>query len=588
LIKCCEAFDIIFKSRKQDRRNDAVLWTALKKLYRIEHEKPMIQPSILDTIETACHSDVAGWLEENESVFGGIDVETAPLLAPCLRLYDLDRLRLVRLSLDKVRSSLESQKSGHGAPGWDFETRSLGDELLSRLLTATQIRKRWMRSASRIFRPTYLRSKTLLKSIFPESVRNKDENLVSSLEQALEYEIQLRQDCRQYEQILRDLGLFEKVSNLPQHELLSNVDALIQQLDSVETILDAVSRCPLRQEAEQAIRSGQRDQILEFLESLKRGIKRQHHRQQSLQALHELSAWCRPDWQSGLEQKIKGDQPIISELEEIFAIWTSLVDAEKVILQHVPEFVVNKDPNQIGSLEQALEYEIQLRQDCRIFQNIRSDLGFSHNSTNLSQSDLLSGMHELLEQFDQVSSVVLAISECPLQIDASAVVRSGQPERISAFINSLHRGVRRQELRHRSRLLLKDLSLWCERNWLETLEQRIDSDQQVGVELEPVAQGCHRRVDFQLYRGRAASLSANEQSVMRVLATERNHWQALAPEHLAETVRITVEREALLGWQAGAEALEPALLLTRQDVDRRIKRLAEQDAHLLELNRKQC
>ncbi|MCX5954707.1 MAG: hypothetical protein NTZ40_14750, partial [Cyanobacteria bacterium] len=113
--------------------------------------------------------------------------------------------------------------------------------------------------------------------------------------------------------------MFEKVYNIPQHELLSGIDALIQQLDSVGAILDAVSRCPLRQEAEQAIRSGRRDQILEFLESLKRGIKRQHHRQQSLQALHELSAWCRPDWLSGLEQNIMGDQPIISELEEVFA-----------------------------------------------------------------------------------------------------------------------------------------------------------------------------------------------------------------------------------------------------------------------------
>jgi hypothetical protein len=753
--KCREAFDPLFISHLQDLKRETAPWTTLQALYGFEHEKSIIEPTILGATEASYLSGVVAWLEENESVIGGADIATAPLLAPCLKLYESDRWRLIRLSLNKSKSSLESQKPGQGAFGWDFEARSLGDELLSRLLSATQIRKQWMRSPSRIFRPSYLRSKALLKSIFPESVNNKDENQIASLEQlleheillrnecreyeqilrdlglfkkisnlpqhellssvdaliqqldsvetildavsrcplrqeaeqairsgrrdqilgfleslkreikrqhyrqqslqvlhelsawcapdwlsglgqkikrdqmiipeleeifaiwsslvdaekvilqhvpefvdnkdsnhigsleqALEYQIQLRHDCRQYEQILRDLGLFEKVSNLPQHELLSNVDALIQQLDSVETILDAVSRCPLRQEAEQAIRSGQRDQILEFLESLKRGIKRQHHRHQSLQALHELSAWCRPDWQSGLEQKIKGNQPIISELEEIFAIWSSLVDAEKVILQHVPEFVDNKDPNQIGSLEQALEYEIQLRQDCRIFQNIRSDLGFSHNSTNLSQSDLLAGMHELLEQFDQVSSVVLAISECPLQIDASDVVRSGQPERISAFINSLHRGVRRQELRHMSRLLLKDLSLWCERNWLETLEQRIDSDQQVGVELEPVAQGCHRLVDFQLYRSRAASLSANEQSVMRVLATERNHWQAVAPEHLAETVRITVEREALLGWQAGAEALEPALLLTRQDVDRRIKRLAEQDAHLLDLNRR--
>jgi uncharacterized protein YjiS (DUF1127 family) len=442
-----------------------------------------------------------------------------------------------------------------------------------------------MRSASRIFRPTYLRSKALLKCIFPESVRNKDENQISSLEQALEYEIKLRHDCRQYEQILRDLGLFKEVSNIPQHELLSSVDDLIQQLDSVETILESVSRCPLRQEAEQVIRSGQREPILDFLDSLRRGIKRQHHRQQSLHALQELSAWCTPDWLSGLEQQIKQDQPIISELEDVFATWTSMVDAEKVIVEYVPDFVDSKDPNQISSLEQALEYEVKLRHDCRCLELVRRDLGLTQNNTKLSQQDLLSAIHGLLEQFDKVASVVQAIRECPLQIDASDVVRSGQPERISAFIHSLHRGVRRQELRHRSRLLLKDLSLWCERNWLETLEQRIDSDQLVGVELELVAQGWPRLVDFQLYRIRAARLSTNEKSVMRVLATERNHWQAVAPEHLAETVRITVEREALLGWQAGAEAREPALLLTRMDVDRRVKRLAEQDAHLLDLNR---
>jgi primosomal replication protein N'' len=263
-----------------------------------------------------------------------------------------------------------------------------------------------------------------------------------------------------------------------------------------------------------------------------------------------------------------------------------MVDAEKVIVRYVPDFIDSKDPNQIASLEQALEYEIQLRHDCRSLEDVRRDLGLTQINLNLPQPDLLSAIHLLLEQFDQVASVVKAIRDCPLQIEASDVFRSGQPERISAFIHSLNRGIRRQKLRHRSRLLLQDLTLWCERNWLDTLEQRIDRDLQVGVELEPVARECPRLVDFQLYRSRAEVLSTTEQSVMQVLAAARNHWQALAPENLSETIRITVEREALLGWQAEAESQEPALLLTRQDVDRRIKRLEEQDAHLLDLNRR--
>ena len=584
--KCCEALDPLFTSHQQDLDKNVVPWSALKKLYRFEYEKSIIEPTILDAVEITCHSGVVGWLDENESLIGGVDVTTAPLLAPCLKLYDSDCWSLIRISLAEIRSSLESLKPAKGTLGWDIQTRSLGDELLSRLLRATQIRRQWMRSPARIFRLSYLRSKALLKGVFPESVSNKDENQVASLEQALEYEIHLRKDCRQYEQILRDLGLFEKVANIPQHELISGVDALIQQLDTVETILESVSRCPLRQQAEQAIRSGRRDQILEFLDSLKRGIKRQNHRQQSLQALHELAAWCRPDWLSGLEQQIKGDQQIIQELDEVFATWTSLVDAEKVIVQYVPEFIDNKDANQVASLEQALEYEIHLRKDCRCFELICSDMGFSQNNANLSQQDLLSAIHVLLEQFDQVASVVVAFRECPLQIAALDVVRSGLPERIRAFIHSLKRGVRRQELRHRSLSLLNDLSLWCEQYWIETLEQRINNNQSVAVELDSVAYGLPRLIDFQLYRSRSASLSANEQFLMGVLAAARSHWLVVAPEHLAEAIRITVEREALLGWRAGAEAREPALLLTRQDVDRRIKRLAEQDARLLDLNKR--
>ena len=752
-LKCCLAVQPLFISDRQDIKCDSALWTTLNNLYRFERERSIIEPSILDAIETIDHSGLVSWLKQSESNISRVEVDAALLLSPCLQLYNSDCWGPVRRSLSKIKSSLKGLNPSQGAIGWDFEASCPDDELLSRLLSATQIRRQWMRSPARIFRPTYLRSKALLNSVFPESVSNKDENHIASLEQALEYEIQLRKDCRQYEQILRGLGLFEKVANIPQHELLSSVDALIQQLDTVETILDDVSRCPLRQEAEEAIRSGRRDQILEFLESLKRGIKRQNHRQQSLQALHELAAWCRPDWLSGLEQQIKGDQPIIQELDEVFATWTSLVDAEKVIVQYVPEFIDNKDANQVASLEQALEYEIQLRKDCRHYEQILrdlglfekvanipqhellssvdaliqqldtvetilddvsrcplrqeaeeairsgrrdqilefleslkrgikrqnhrqqslqalhelaawcrpdwlsgleqqikgdqpiiqeldevfatwtslvdaekvivqyvpefidnkdanqvasleqaleheiqlrkdcrrlelicSDLGFSQNNANLSQQDLLSAIHKLLEQLDNVASVVLAIRECPLPIDAGDVVRTGQPDRISAFIHSLKRGVRRQELRQSSLSLLNNLSLWCEQNWLSTLEQRITNNQSVAVQLDSVAHGCPRLIDFQLYRSRSASLSAKEQAVMGVLADARSHWLVVAPEHLAEAIRITVEREALLGWRAGAEAQEPALLLTRQDVDRRIKRLAEQDARLLDLN----
>ena len=161
-----------------------------------------------------------------------------------------------------------------------------------------------------------------------------------------------------------------------------------------------------------------------------------------------------------------------------------------------------------------------------------------------------------------------------------------RPEHISAFLNSLQAGVRRQALRQECRQSLLALSHWCKKHWLNGLEQCIASDQPIAAELTPIAQRWETLLDFQLYRRRAAALSANELAVMAGLSGERSHWQSLPSDLLAEAIRVTIEREALLGWQAAAEAQEPALLLSRQDVDRRTKRLASQDARLLELNKR--
>lgn len=259
--------------------------------------------------------------------------------------------------------------------------------------------------------------------------------------------------------------------------------------------------------------------------------------------------------------------------------------ARSLLQQRVPD-VLGDDVNLSISLQNALTYEIQLRRDCRRHELLRRDLGLPPNPSNLRQQDLLSAVDLLLEQLDRAAAVVKATRQCPLQQQADEALRSGRPEQISAFLLALQGGVRRQMLRQQTRQSLRDLDPWCESHWLTALERRIDADQPIAAELDSIHQSWHTLVDFQLYRSRSATLSSNEKAVMAVLAGERSHWQSLPNDLLAEAIRTTIEREALLGWQAAAEAQEPALLLTRQDVDRRIRRLADQDARLLELNKR--
>jgi primosomal replication protein N'' len=299
-------------------------------------------------------------------------------------------------------------------------------------------------------------------------------------------------------------------------------------------------------------------------------------------------------WQSALQPLSDADLQVMAKALPVWCDGRSsllrLVNpafhrARKLLQQRVPE-VLGDDANLALSLKSALSFEIQLRRDCRRHELLRRDLGLSPNPTNLRQQELLSAVDDLLQQFDRAAAVVQASRQCPLPQEADAVLCSGRPERISAFLSSLQAGLRRQALRQECRQSLLALSQWFEKHWLNGLEQRIASDLPIADELIHIDHRWHTLVDFQLYRRRAAALTAKEMAVMAALAHERSHWQSLSDDLLAEAIRVTIEREALLGWQAAAEAKEPALLLSRQDVDRRTKRLATQDARLLELNKR--
>lgn len=260
-------------------------------------------------------------------------------------------------------------------------------------------------------------------------------------------------------------------------------------------------------------------------------------------------------------------------------------NARSLLHKRVPE-VLGDDVNLCISLQNALAYELHLRRDCRRHELLRRNLGLTQNPANLRQPQLLSAVELLLDQYDRAAAVVEAMRQCPLAQEASDALRSGRPESLAALLHSLQGGVRRQALRSQGRQSLLALAPWCEQYWLTAMEQRIAADQPISADLEAIDQNWHTLVDYQLYRRRATSLSANEQAVMAALAGVREHWQSIPAELLSEAIRITIEKEALLGWQAAAEAQEPALLLTRQDVDRRTKRLASQDETLLQLNRR--
>ena len=230
-------------------------------------------------------------------------------------------------------------------------------------------------------------------------------------------------------------------------------------------------------------------------------------------------------WQSALQPLADADLQAVAKALGIWSQGRSSVlrllnpafhSARSLLQQRVPE-VLGNDINLSISLQNALSYEIQLRRDCRRHELLRRDLGLPQNPANLRQQELLTAVDLLLEQFDRASGVVQATRQCPLQRDADEALRSGRPERISSFLDSLQAGVRRQALRQQCRQSLLALSPWCEQHWIKALEQRIATDQPIAAAVDSIDQSWHTLVDFQLYRRRAASLGASEQAVIAVL-----------------------------------------------------------------------
>ena len=526
------------------------------------------------------------WLCEHYSSVAGVDSRVLSLVSAQESLSS-QYWEKGRISLQVLISAIKQSSPQPASIEWNASSLNLSDVEITELLEATMIRMKSMHTLSRVWNKSYINAKARIKDILPQALNTKDADRISSLQQELHHEIEMRKHRRDYALFCQQIGTESEASCLSQNELLREAEAVDHKIQSLLQFLHIVSSCPSRVDVENVLLEGNLVALESLFDPITLTAKREAICNQGSAILGVISQFCTADWLSSLVVEVESGNTITSQLSETCSTCNEATSAYREIKTLLTGFEIESISRQLISLIQALKHETDMRRIRQKVYLLFDDLGITtQESVSTKNAEVIALVAHLQAQLHACRGIAEAISCCPQQQEIEAALQSGSPDYVDTSIRQMENGLKRQVLRQECRQALELLSAWCSPEWIEGLGYRIDRNQTILSELDAINSALPCLVSFQLFRKRASTLSDVEMAVLALLATVRNHWETLPEAQLVESIRITIEGEALLGWQAYAEAKEPCLLLSRQEMQSRTKRLEEQDNRLLDLNRK--
>lgn len=245
------------------------------------------------------------------------------------------------------------------------------------------------------------------------------------------------------------------------------------------------------------------------------------------------------------------------------------------------------DPSEarMRAMRSALTLEGKLRPVRRTVQSIRQTLLLAVGPRLTTPQEIGAEASALLEALRPVQSLVRAAQEFPLPGLLVNVLQKGQRDAYAAFRRDLDAAFVRQGARVASLASLQGLVPWFEPAWVGARSVNIDGAQPPIGGLEEIREALSSLEAFQQFRARASQLTADDLRIFAALQTRRPTLEALAHHDVGPVVRRTLVREALLGWKERLEREHPMLQLQREEIEQKVRRLAEIEASLRIQNR---
>ena len=254
--------------------------------------------------------------------------------------------------------------------------------------------------------------------------------------------------------------------------------------------------------------------------------------------------------------------------------------------RHLKELGVAWSEPALDALLRALSLEVHLRP-------LRDDLGRLERCLGVQAeveprplAALRSATLATLATLEDAGSAAALILACPLPAEGEAMARSEASDAFAAFRAAGDKAAERLAARIASREALHQLSERLLQTWTERCDARISSGASTADLTKPIEAALPTLAAFQSFRARARTLDARALGVFAALRKEETRLRALPLRDIDGVVRRTIRREWLKARKAEAEERDPDLLIARDEVERRVARLARLDDEMRELNRR--
>ncbi|QOZ38371.1 histidine kinase [Bradyrhizobium sp. CCBAU 53421] len=244
-----------------------------------------------------------------------------------------------------------------------------------------------------------------------------------------------------------------------------------------------------------------------------------------------------------------------------------------------------KDASAISSLYYAVELELAMRQPRRELEQYFIALFGRAPNLDLSPGKLADLAERLGSFLNGLGGHNVLIDRCPSRPELDQALSAGTTEELGLFFERADLALRRHDAREESRLVLDRLKPYFDELWLGSRRSAIENGRSNASAVAEIVEALPMLSNYQEFRLRSSRLGEKERAIFATLRSRESELLTLASEDLDACIRATIGREARLSWKAAMEGANPDVLFDGDELEAKVKSLAEADAQIRKYNR---
>jgi primosomal replication protein N'' len=198
---------------------------------------------------------------------------------------------------------------------------------------------------------------------------------------------------------------------------------------------------------------------------------------------------------------------------------------------------------------------------------------------------LISAGRELQSRLAWAEVMIRQLEAYPEPHVALAMARAGTRRAVEDLIEGVEQGLARNAARAASQHALARLHPWIEDDWLSACRDAIGADLSNEARIDPLVATADRVGPYQRFRARVPQLPAEVMACFAELGRIRENLEAIPLGQLEAAVRRIIGKEARLAWKGRLEVEAPELLLEADELEAKVRSLAEADREMRRLNK---